>query len=1191
MKLKSLEIEGFKSFPNKTLLVFDNNMTGVVGPNGCGKSNIVDAIRWVMGEQSAKHLRGKHMEDVIFAGARDRGPSSVSSVELTFSPDGYQTPPQYANCKEISVGRKLYRTGESEYFINKQAARLKDIKDLFLGTGAGVHAYSIIEQGSIGQMVMSKPEERRKIIEEAAGISKFQLRKEAAQRRMEATNQNLLRLKDILSEMERQKASLERQAKKAEKFKQIRDELQDLDLILAAIDFDKLNSRQENLLTKIKELDGKFTESEALLQESENDFETRRLELAELESEVQSLQQSVYEWENTLNIAESRLQTKKENVQRLQNEIQEGKSRLKHNQKELELVEVELEDVVKNSVQADLNHFVLEDNVVELEARYLQTQDASRGLFEELEDARHAYHHSSKKLVEIAGRKETLQHRLEELETRKTANREEIEEISSRQKELSKVLKDSQEGLAEVKQMKLTLNERSVELSDHLSVVEEQLNTEKNNLESIKEKLLQKKSRLHSLEELERNFEGYQDGPKAVLEKKRSGEMEYVLGAVADFIETQPEFENAVSAVLGESAQSVVVRTQQESMHCAEYLKTVDSGRGSFIAMTMNDEPVIQKRIVSENQTFFGFKGYISDFVQAKQGYEKLKQLLFADYALVENLSQALEFWQQHQHPVATLEGEVINSQGVISGGSLEKTSKALLEKKREIKDLQAEISHIINDVKAKEEICFDLNRKLKMLRQELEQMKASCHEEELKIASQEKDIVHAGREVETLNQRKNKLSQSLMQIEDTLNDLNEKLQELHAEEIQQNEIHAEAEKLLEEKKSEEEYYQKKLTEEQELLTQSKIQLTQAKEQKAFYEKEIERLSATLLQLKKAIINSDEKTALLIKKQLFLKDRIAFAEKNLTKILEKKSAVDEAYQLQKDKFEALDQHILEKEVQLKTLRKESAQLKDEINQDTLALTELRNQLSRLKEQIFERYQLSLSEVYQEYLQESENMAEFDYADKSTRAEELRKQMAKAGHVNLDAIDELNEVTERFDFLKKQKEDLEQSLSALEQAIQKINETTKIRFKETFDLVNQKFSELFPKLFEGGEAHLRLTDPDNILETGVDIFAQPPGKKLQSITLLSGGEKALTAVSLLFAIFLIKPSPFCLLDEVDAPLDDANVDRYNEIVREMSQRTQFIVITHNKRTMQVTDVLYGVTMEKSGISQIVSVALD
>lgn len=1189
MRLKKIELKGFKSFCDKTEILFNRNVTGIVGPNGCGKSNIVDAIRWVMGEQSAKHLRGKNMEDVIFAGSKDREPSAMSFVEITFDTQGAQTPVQYANCEEVSVGRRLFRDGTSEYLVNKQPARLKDVIDFFLGTGIGAKAYSIIEQGRVGQIVTAKPEERRRFIEEAAGISKFQIRKQAAQRKMEATHQNLMRLTDIVSEIERQKNSLERQAKKAEKFKVIRDELKDLDLKVSSLDFQKLSTRQKGHLEKLRELDSTQAALEAKIQEKQNQYEEARLTMLEIENTVSDLQQKVYEWDNVFQLTESGLQNRKESWQRLETQYEQELRHLEELEHQIIQLLAHGESAVKKSVDAELDTFALNEEVVSAETTYANLQNSAQELFEELEKAREQKSSSEQRLIEISTQKENAIQRLEEKRESCKDNQKQLEEVTQKSLKLKKLLNVSKEGLAGIKQMKFSLSEKSEKLESDFLQVEEKVKSETAELSQIKEELLQKKSRLQSLEELERNFEGYLEGPRSLLKKKQAGEMDQILGSVADFIETDSEYMGAVSAVLGEKAQTLVVPTQTEGVTCAASLRELNSGRGSFVALQWAnlENTVTTREVVSAEST--QVKGFVRDFVRAKSGYENLKSILFHDTLLVETLSDALDVWQKEKLPVATLGGELISREGILSGGTVEQTSSALLEKKQEIKVLQETVTTLMTQVKEKEELCWDLSRQLKTLKAELDAMKSSCHEEEIKITRQEQDIHHCQQEIESLDEQSRKLSNQVLLLENEISSLEESIKSLEEEKGKQLELNNQASHLLMTTRSREEDLQLELQNQQQNLTEQKVMLAEKRKEKTSLDAEVERIYAEHARMRQLIIRSEERVIHLQKQKIFLEQRVAFFEKNLTRIIEKKKTLEAEYRTQKDVFEKHNQSLQTIERDHSEKQREFSKHKDEANKETLALTELRGHLSRLNEQMMERYQISLSEICEEVI--ASITEEFDYSEAVGRAQELREQFAKAGNVNLAAIDELQEIAERYEFLATQKQDLEESLASLERAIDKINQTTKTRFEETFTLVNEKFKQVFPKLFRGGEAHLKLTDPDNILETGVDIIAQPPGKRLQSISLLSGGEKALTAVSMLFSIFLIKPSPFCLLDEVDAPLDDVNVDRYNEIVKDMSQNTQFIVVTHNKRTMQITDALYGVTMEQSGVSQLVSVDLS
>jgi len=1192
VKLKRIELKGFKSFCDRTEIRFDQDITGIVGPNGCGKSNIVDAIRWVMGEQSAKHLRGKNMEDVIFAGSKDRDPSSMASVEITFTSPDTGLPPPYTQFSEISIGRKLYRDGTSEYTVNKDVVRLKDVTDFFLGTGVGTKAYSIIEQGRVGQIVTAKPEERRHFIEEAAGISKFQIRKQAAQRKMEATQQNLLRLVDIVTEIERQKNSLEKQAKKAEKYKIVRDELKQLDLKVSAIDHQKLTTRQKNHLEILKTLDQQQVEIEALINQEELAYEESRLALTEVETLVADSQQKVYEWNNLHQLSESHLANRRDVVQRLSAQILQSLQNIENLASQLENIIAQREVAITQSVAADLETEALTAEVDALTGEFADWQQKTRVLFDEVNAVREQKNQAERRVVEITSQQEAQQNSLAEKQSRHATFTNELGELTEKYTRLKRLLDNTREDLASVKQLKFSLSEQSEKLSEEFASVESRVKSEQGELEAIKEALLQKKSRLQSLEELERNFEGYLDGPRSLLQKRSAGELDAILGSVADFIETDPQYMDAVSAVLGEKAQTLVVSTQTDGVTCAESLRTLASGRGSFVALNASADfgSARQREVVPASGDRVPVLGMVSDFVRTKPGYESLKNVLFNDTLLVETLAQALECWQTQKQPVATLQGELIAREGILIGGSPEKTSSALLEKKQEIKTLKQIVNDLMTEVKGKEELCFDLQRKLKTLKAELDVMRSSCHEEDIKITRQEQDMHHCQQEIESLDRARQKLASELNDLESDIESSHEKMTQWTLEKSTQSETFERCTSILQSKQSEEEEAKAVLLQKQDWLTQKKVELAEKRQQKTSLEKEVARLFDECLRVRQSLGEAQDDWHLQTRLKLFWESRLAFCEKNITRILKNKNQVEADYRVQKDDFETKNQIVREQENQLHTHHRDLSKLKDNINRESMALTEIRAHLSRLSEQMLERHQVILSDVAQEICNQV-SAESFDYSEAVGRAQDLREQLSRAGSVNLAAIDELEEINQRYEFLAAQKADLEQSLGSLEKAIHKINQTTKVRFQETFELVNQKFQQVFPKLFRGGEAHLKLTDPDNILETGVDVIAQPPGKRLQSISLLSGGEKALTAVSLLFSIFLIKPSPFCLLDEVDAPLDDVNVDRYNEIVKDMAQNTQFIVVTHNKRTMQITDALFGVTMEQAGVSQMVSVNIS
>lgn len=1190
MKLKSLEIEGFKSFADKTLIPFDGRISGIVGPNGCGKSNVVDAIRWVLGEQSSKNLRGKSMDDVIFSGTSERSQANAASVELTLITEGRDLPEPYASVPEISVGRKLFRDGMSEYYINRQPARLKDVRDLFLGSGVGVNAYSIIEQGRVGEIVTAKPEDRRRIVEEAAGISRFQMRKAAAERRMEATTQNLLRLKDVLSELERQKGSLERQARKAEKFKGVRDEWRALDLKLAARDHAAFLDSEKKHFEELKKLDGVLTQTQATLTERENNFELKRLDLTGVAEDLSRVQEQGYRLSNELSLSEAMLSHKKNDEARHDREHVEAVNQLASIRKELSGAQNSLNDLLERAVDLDLNLTAGEQDLAFWENELSRTQADAAQTFSDLAGARADEASARQNLARLTTKKQSTQNRLEELAREKATLTDEINSLSERLSSLINLIHRSQSGLSDVRQLKLELDERSTMLESQTGQLETELEAERQSLSALKEGLLQKKSRLDSLKELERNFEGYQDGPRSLLKKRSEGGADYVLGSVADFIETEPEYENALSAVLGERTQGLVVQQMGECLDATEVLRGLGTGRSSFLALgslNVAQTQVYVRELPAHSQET-GVRGPLSRFVRFREGYESLKSTLLGDYLLVETLPQAIQLWQNHRCPVVTPDGDLITQDGVLSAGSPELTSRGLLEKKREIKEITLLLEDLVNQVKSGEEKCFDMTRKLKTLKAELDDMQKHRHVEDIKIASHEKDIQLVLSQRDGLEENRSRLSVRILSVGDEIDRLDTELAELtHQEQSEELRLSG-ALTLIASEEGEEERFKSRIAECSENLTQARIQTASFKVRTTEAKKEQDRLSAEVLHLTARGIACEQKIILAQKLAAFFGDRVGFLHKNLARLLEHKTRHDRVLDEAKNRHADLEKAVLDLELEIRELRGEVSRLKDAINVQSLGLSETRSQLTRLKDQVYERHQLFIHEIFNDHLDVQDG---FDEAEARLRAEDLRQQLARAGSVNLEAIDELAGVAERFEFLTRQKQDLDTSLDALVQAIAKINETTRVRFRETFDLINEKFAKIFPKLFNGGEAYLKLTDPDNILTSGVEIIAQPPGKKLQNITLLSGGEKALTAVSLLFAIFLIKPSPFCLLDEVDAPLDDANVDRYNDIVSEMSERTQFIVITHNKRTMQMTRTLFGVTMQKPGVSQVVSVNLQ
>jgi chromosome segregation protein len=1187
LRIKRIEIQGFKSFADRTLVDFQSGITGIVGPNGCGKSNVVDALRWVMGEMSAKHLRGREMQDVIFAGTEKRAPAGMAEVTLILSNEDGRAPAAYSNFTEIAISRRLFRSGESEYAINKTTCRLRDIYDVFLGTGVGTKAYSIVEQGQVGLIIQAKPEDRRRIIEEAAGISKFKARKDAALRKMEASTANLTRLQDVLSELARQIASLDRQAKKAERFRELKEQVRGIELHLASLDFAVLNEQATGGESRLSELSAKEAAQAGDLSTLEAEVENLRLLVTGEEQELSQLQERLYEKNNLISLHEQAVQYKgrelrniAEREQALVKEIEEIKTKLKSMEEEITRVNEENLKVDLKVAQSDEELSLCQKKVEEEESFQKEAERALELLQQEVMNLVHS-------LAEAGSKKDWIDREKIENKGRIGKNQAEIDEIDRQLVRWTQSRNDLQGSLFEFNQLKLDLSNQSGSILSTIEREKSEHERLEGELDQLKEDLSLRRSRLNSLEEIQKNFEGYKEGVRRVMQKRQmSGDMQDVFGTVADFVETDSRYQTAVGAVLGEKLQYVVVKSQEAGLQAVDYLKTEAAGRSSFIPMEL--------RSYTEDDHFpaagqDGVLGPLKSFVQMRSDYQTVGDYLFRDVWLIENLGRAIQIWNSngHRKTLVTLDGEVVDPHGIVSGGSPENQTHSILEMKRQIKEVAEQARIAESKARTKEEEIRKSEGRLQTLTHSLENLKKDSHSEDLKILNLEKDLSHLHTEMDRLRTRRDALSLEIAAWICEDQDLEKELQGWVAKEAVWRQEKGGKEESLARTKQAIFDREKGLDRLKEELTTQRFAGETIHEKKLQVERELKRL----LEMKTGFASRQDECLRALsqgnQETSQLKKEIAESEETLKGLINEVSDLNGRNVTLRESYEAHSLEIKEKEMSLREVRKGHDEVKTELNAFLVKLTEVRGRLQFLKEQIFERYHTEISLIAAEYKDKP-----LENRDEQERLlQELKEKQMKIGEVNLGAISEYEELKTRHDFLAAQASDLQNSLEALGRTIQKINRSTRKRFQETFEAINRQFEELFPKVFQGGRAKLVLTDEENLLETGVEIVAQPPGKKLQSISLLSGGEKALTAISLIFSIFLFKPSPFCVLDEVDAPLDDANVDRYNNLVREMVDRSQFILITHNKRTMEMADILYGVTMEEAGVSKTVSVKLN
>ena len=1176
MKIKRLEIQGFKSFQDKACLDFTQAITGVVGPNGCGKSNVVDAIRWVMGEQSAKNLRGKSMEDIIFGGTEFRKPLGMAEVSLFFSTEDGRIPAKFLNFSEIQVTRRLYRDGESDYLLNKTPCRLLDIAELFMDTGIGAKAYSIIEQGKIGMILHAKPEERRFLIEEAAGVTKFKARKVVAMRKIEATRQNLLRIGDIVSEIKRQMNGLQRQAKKAERFREIRLELKEIELLFAAKGYAAVDQERLGLEKEIFELEAKVSEISNRLNDSELSIEGKRITLLETERRLAAAQEDIFRWKTELQGGENKLEFQRRELTslerhgaRFEDELQGLKDQLANSEREVGSLFAQrasfLEELSREAESLEHREALLEEMAA-----------SEAGVTRELDEARRAMFAALSEGAQAANQHAAAVKRLSAIGDRLQASARERVLLGERLFEAgSKVdtLKVEREQLANDKE---ALTEELTLAGSREAALKQAQEAGDKLLQLRRDEFSSASSRLASLQELEAQFAGYGQGVRNLLLADAFKESPFTM--LADALEVEEEFEVALESVLGERLQYLLCDSATAAIQAVDHLKGSSGGRCSFVTSApwrhLSGDPS------PEAPSLMGR-------VKVPPHFATLIEPLLSGAYLARDLGHAISLAGAFPSSTfVTLDGDLAHGGGIVNGGSAEPAHQGIIHKKREIKSLGAEVERLTGEVRH-----LDSSREARRIEiaeaeAERTELRQGLHRLEIRILNTEKDLQSASaecrrieenaavREMEEdqLSEEKALVSSELAQVE---------LKKGHAEE---RKLTLEASVAAFQGRLEGARFE--MEEAREMVTSLKVRVAALKEKGEATERARRRVEGLCGDLAVRIASRSSELEGSGAERARLSATIAQGEEALREVVKRQLASEQALLLVRDRYEAEAATVQEEELLLKGARADAAALRDLLSTRSLRLAEVGMRLGHLEETLREKHRMEIADALAAYAS-----IDWDEAERWARQAELQRTINEMGEVNLMAIEEFREMEERFSFLSGQKEDLEESMNALQKAIQRINRTTRKRFLETFELVNEKFKQVFPRLFCGGHAELRLTDEEDLLSTGLEIVVQPPGKKLQNVSLLSGGEKALTAVALIFSIFMIKPSPFCLLDEVDAPLDDANIGRFNEMVREMSAGSQFIIITHNRATMAVADTLYGVTMEEPGVSKLVSVRLN
>ena len=1179
MYLKRLEMQGFKSFADKTILEFKPGITTVIGPNGSGKSNISDSIRWVLGEQSMKSLRGAKSEDIIFAGTQNRKSLGFAEASIVIDNQDGKLPIEY---NEVTVTRKIYRSGETGYFINKVPCRLKDILELFMDTGIGKDGYSIIGQGKIDEILSNKSEDRRHIFEEAAGIVKYRTRKVESEKKLEQTKLNLLRINDILSEIEGQLEPLKLQSEKARRFLSLREELKSIEVGLFVFNINSYKEKLEQIVKDLEVLNSQEVDENKKLEDTQNSKEVVKTRIDGLIQEIENMQNIGFESKtkieqinSQISISNERILNNNINIERLESEIEELKQRIEDFSQEKENKLSKKENLSKNKEKFEKELKEKEEELAKISAKL-----SKKGL--EIEEKKKKVEEDTDARYERISEISTYEANYENLDkTKKSVNLElqtTISELDSnriRKQEISK-------GFLEID------NTRNKALKN-LTQVREKNQNAINVIKEYEDKINKltadfrmKDSRCKFLTETEKEKDGYIKSVKSLL---LACEKDAVLnsgvdGVLASLISVDKKYETAIEVCLGQAMQNIVTNTETDAKRLIEYLRKNNLGRASFLPISS-----VHGKKIDKVKKVNGIVGIASDLISYNKKYEGIILNLLGRTVIVENMDNAIALAKTNNYTfrIVTLEGDVINPSGAISGGSVQQKTVNILGRSREIEELKQKIDEINLEIKkvTKEKEKYSesatdtieeaarLEKELQTIeisyatkKQELELIEGQISKLEEKVAKLRKQLENIETEKKNIEAAKEGTKQVIANLEKEITELNEEIT-----------------KFAELNKDDQTYINNLNTD----ITDLKISVSSFDESGISIDEMLERIGQDIENANNNIENKLQEIEKTKQETIKTQEDILNFGKEIDKI---KSEVSNSSEI----IENLKQEKQEKSNQLE-------KLETKIEEQYQTLNSLKEQIVKIESKKAKQEQDVddlINKLWQEYEITPNNASEYKKPDNvqvaQRKTNELRREIADLGSINIDSIEDYKKMQERYDFMNEQRFDLEESISKLRNVISEMTTTMQKQFAEKFKQINKNFNEVFCELFGGGKAELILENEADILECGIDIRVQPPGKKLQNMMLLSGGEKALTAIAILFAILKINPAPFCILDEIEAALDDVNVNRYATYLKKFSKDTQFLVITHRKGTMEIADTVYGVTMEEKGISKLLSMKL-
>lgn len=1180
MQLKKLEAYGFKSFADKLDLEFGPGITAVVGPNGSGKSNITEAIRWVLGEQSAKNLRGNKMEDIIFVGSERRKPLGIAEVSLTLDNCDNKLPIEFS---EVTITRRVFRSGESEFFINKVPCRLKDIYELFSDTGLGREALSVISQNQADEILNSRPEERRTIFEEAAGITKFKNRKREAVRRLDETKQNLLRIRDILCELETQIEPLSEGAEKAERYLALEHRFKELDIDVALDKVGKMSARIDGIRLQCTDLEDKLAASNAQLGKAEAERETFQYNLGvlenqchEIETKVQELNTELQQLESHILLAEERTRNCREKKQRLHDDVGEFDAKISGMQ----------QDVEREQAQMELLRVQL------LEHR--QFISAKEALAQELSDrVNEASQQVAASKDEVIDRMQLLAHKRNSLHSMRTEAemaRRTLDKLAQESGDNQQLLENTAQKHADCLE-KTTVQRAVLDQTDasgqaykkeHVLLIERQ---NRINLqgESIQKKLHGLTSRHKVLTDMQKAFEGYSHGVKAIMSKKDASWSGHICGIVADLLQVPAEYTLAVEVALGSALQNIIAEDAATAKEAIAYLKQSRQGRATLLPID-----IVKASPPRDFETaavkVSGALGFAADLVTFDGKYTEIMRFLLGRIIVAENMDAALNIARKagFRSRIVTLEGDVISPGGAMTGGSHNKQGSGLLGRRRELEELLAEINEVQQSFADNRRQLQETVSKIEHMNTLMRTLQEQKQQLQIEIAGLEQEQVQWEQEKTRLGKMRQVLCAEMEEYRRTIDEGESGMASLAAEISALEASDRDTQEAIQ-------LYQQDADRQQLALQQVTSEVTEGK-------------------IRLAAAEQEEKTAARMLEQL-LKITSSYHHEKQEKQEEIKGIEQELVQLAEDAAkwrDAIAQLMAQRDEQANSLQQQKNrryQIVADVNALEKKSKELRRANQDLQNKLHELHMHSTQYTFEfdtgvKYLSDNygliweehkaRSQLDIDLTEAEATLTKWREELRAMGPVNMTAIEEYKRVCERFDFLRQQAEDLEQAQASLCQVIAEMDNTMRKQFAEAFQIICREFTSVFKELFGGGHAELQLTDKENVLETGIDIVVQPPGKKMQNLSMLSGGERAMTVISLLFAMLRAKPTPFCVVDEIDAALDEANVSRFAQFLRKLSQNSQFIVITHRKNTMEHANVLHGITMEEQGVSKMISV---